>query len=93
MGKIGKGQTCSISGCGKQAERSLPLEEAGHVFKSSELQTNPGSRRVYLCDAHYKVYKKGTKKEKTFEKWRRWGYAAPQRGREGPKAFYLGISI
>ncbi len=92
MGKIGKGQACSVSGCGKQAERSLPLEDASHAFKSSELQTNPGSRRVYLCDNHYKVYKKGTKKEKTLEKWRRWGNVTPARGREGPKAFFLGIT-
>ncbi len=92
MGKIGKGQPCSVSGCGKEAARSLPLEEATHVFKGSELHTNPGSRRVYLCEAHYKVYKKGTKKEKTLEKWRRWGNVAPPlKGRIG-KEFFLGLT-
>jgi hypothetical protein len=29
-----------------------------------------GTRRAYLCRAHYKEYKKGSKKDKMLEKWR-----------------------
>lgn len=65
MGRIAKGVKCSVSGCGKDAVRSLP---GGKV---AETELKIGSvRRAYLCKDHYKEYKKATKKDKMLEKWR-----------------------
>ena len=65
MGRIDKGVRCSISGCGREAARSLSAERV----RSAGL--NVGSeRRAYLCKEHYKEYKKRTKKDKQLEKWR-----------------------
>ena len=65
MGRIAKGVKCSVSGCGKDAVRSLAtakVKEAG-IKVGNE-------RRAYLCKDHYKEYKKATKKDKQLEKWR-----------------------
>jgi hypothetical protein len=65
MGRIAKGVKCSVSGCAKDAIRSLP------AAKVTEAGLNVGSeRRAYLCKEHYKAYKKATKKDKQLEKWR-----------------------
>ena len=65
MGQIAKGVKCSVSGCGKDAVRSLP------TAKVTEAGLKVGSeRRAYLCKEHYKAYKKATKKDKMLEKWR-----------------------
>lgn len=65
MGKIAKGAKCSVSGCGKDAVRSLAAS------KVAEAGLKVGSiRRAYLCKDHYKEYKKATKKDKMLEKWR-----------------------
>jgi hypothetical protein len=65
MGRIAKGVKCSVSGCGKDAVRSLP------VAKVVEAGLKVGNeRRAYLCKEHYKAYKKATKKDKMLEKWR-----------------------
>lgn len=65
MGRVDKGVKCSVSGCSKEAIRSLSAEKV----RSAGL--NVGSeRRSYLCKEHYKEYKKRTKKEKTLEQWR-----------------------
>jgi hypothetical protein len=65
MGRIAKGVKCSVSGCGKDAIRSLP------AAKVAEAGLKVGSeRRAYLCKEHYKAYKKATKKDKMLEKWR-----------------------
>lgn len=56
---------CTVSGCGKDAVRSLP------AVKVAEAGLKIGSeRRAYLCKDHYKAYKKATKKDKMLEKWR-----------------------
>ncbi len=65
MGRIDKGEKCSVSGCSRDAERSIPFEKA----KSAGLNVT-GERRAYLCHEHYKEFKRKTKKEKTLEKWR-----------------------
>lgn len=65
MGRVDKGVKCSVSGCGREAARSLSAEKV----RSAGL--NVGSeRRAYLCKEHYKEYKKKTKKDKQLEKWR-----------------------
>ena len=66
MGRIAKGVKCSVSGCGKEAVRSLATGKA----KFAGLNVNSNEKRVYLCKDHYKEYKKKTKKEKTLDKWR-----------------------
>jgi len=68
LGRIDKGVKCSVSGCNKEAARSLSAEKV----KAAGL--NVGSeRRSYLCKEHYKEYKKRTKKDKQLEKWRHMG--------------------
>ncbi|MEM3596604.1 MAG: hypothetical protein QXJ53_00515 [Candidatus Bathyarchaeia archaeon] len=69
LGRIDKGAKCNVSGCGKEAVRSLSLDKV----RSSGLSVNVEGRRAYLCKGHYKEYKKRTKKEKQLEKWRHMG--------------------
>lgn len=66
LGRIDKGVKCSVSGCGREAVRSLSTNKA----RSSGLNVVSSERRVYLCKEHYKEYKKKTKKEKMLDKWR-----------------------
>jgi len=66
LGRVDKGVKCSVSGCGKEATRSLSTERV----RSAGLNVGSSERRAYLCKEHYKEYKKKTKKEKMFEKWR-----------------------
>jgi hypothetical protein len=68
LGKIDKGVKCSVSGCGKDAVRSI---SAGKV-SGAGLKVGSG-RRAYLCKEHYKEYKKATKKDRKLEKWRHQG--------------------
>jgi thymidine kinase len=66
MGRIDKGVTCSVSGCGKDAIRSVSNDKA----KAAGLNVGSGEKRAYLCREHYKEFKKKTKKDKTIDKWR-----------------------
>jgi hypothetical protein len=66
VGRIEKGQKCSVSGCGKEAERSIPAEKV----KAVGLNVSTKEKRAYICKEHYKEYKKKTKKDKTIDKWR-----------------------
>lgn len=68
MGRVGKGVRCSVTGCGKEAVRSL----SGEKVASTGLEIGK-AKRVYLCKDHYKEFKKGTKKERMLEKWRHRG--------------------
>lgn len=65
MGRIEKGVKCSVSGCGREAVRSLSAAKV----KAAGLKIG-SERRAYLCKEHYKEYKKKTKKDKQLEKWR-----------------------
>jgi hypothetical protein len=69
LGRVDKGVKCSVSGCSKEAIRSLSLEKV----KPSGLNVSAEGRRAYLCKEHYKEYKKRTKKDKQLEKWRHMG--------------------
>ena len=66
LGRIAKGVKCSVSGCGKEAVRSLSTGKA----KSAGLNVSSNEKRVYVCKEHYKEYKKKTKKDKILDKWR-----------------------
>jgi len=65
LGRISKGQKCSVVGCEAPAVRSLP---AGKV-REAGLNVAEG-RRAYLCEEHYKEFKRRTRKERKLEKWR-----------------------
>ena len=66
MGRIDKGVKCSVSGCGREAARSISVEKA----RAAGLNVGSGEKRAYICKEHYKEFKKKTKKDKTLDKWR-----------------------
>jgi thymidine kinase len=66
MGRVGKGQKCSVAGCSREAARSISIEKV----KSAGLNVSGNERRAYICRDHYKEFKKKTKKDKTLDKWR-----------------------
>lgn len=68
MGKIDKGVSCSVSGCGGKGERSISRSQ----LAGSGLAVGGDGRRVYLCHEHYKEWKKSTKKGRDIER-ARWG--------------------
>lgn len=65
MGRIEKGVKCNVSGCGKEAVRSLSAAKV----KAAGLKVTD-DKHAYLCKEHYKEFKKKTKKDKKLEKWR-----------------------
>lgn len=68
MGRVDKGAKCSVSGCGKEAVRSISSEKV----KAAGLRVE-SEKRAYLCKDHYKEFKKKTKKDKQLERWRYQG--------------------
>ena len=68
MGRIDKGAKCSVSGCGKEAVRSISADKV----KLAGLRVD-NEKRAYLCREHYREYKKKTKKDKQLERWRYQG--------------------
>jgi hypothetical protein len=66
LGRVDKGVKCSVSGCSREAIRSLSAEKV----RSAGLHVGSSERRAYLCKEHYKEYKKKTKKDKQLEQWR-----------------------
>lgn len=68
MGRINKGAKCSVSGCGKEAVRSISADKV----KPAGLRVG-NEKRAYLCREHYREYKKKTKKDKQLERWRYQG--------------------
>jgi len=69
VGRIEKGVKCSVSGCGREAARSI----SANKVKAAGLSVSSKEKRAFICREHYKEYKKKTKKDKTLEKWR-WGH-------------------
>ena len=55
---------CRIPGCGEPAARHLALAEARRAFE--ELPEN--GRSAPLCKAHYKAWKKATKKDRELDR-------------------------
>ena len=66
MGRIEKGQKCTVSGCSNEAARSISADKV----KTAGLSDSGKESRAYICKEHYKEYKKKTKKDKTLDKWR-----------------------
>lgn len=64
MGRIKKGEKCTVANCDEDAVRSVTVSKA----KAAGLEVE--GKRAYLCKEHYKEYKKGSKKDKQIEKWR-----------------------
>jgi hypothetical protein len=69
VGRVGKGAKCNVSGCSREAVRSISAEKV----KAAGLSVSSKENRAYICRDHYKEYKKKTKKDKTLDKWR-WGH-------------------
>jgi len=65
LGRIDKGESCSVSGCSNEAERSISADKV----KAAGLKIG-SDKRAYLCKVHYKEYKKKSKKDKLLDKWR-----------------------
>ena len=68
MGRVDKGAKCTVSGCGKEAVRSISADKV----KAAGLKVG-SEKRAYLCKDHYKEFKKKTKKDKQLERWRYQG--------------------
>ena len=66
MGRIEKGVKCSVSGCSREAARSISTDKV----KAAGLGVSSKEKRAFICKEHYKEYKKKTKKDKTIDKWR-----------------------
>lgn len=69
MGKVRKGQKCSVEGCDKEAVASISLNDAKILEEQGVKFTSIG-RRVYLCERHYKLFKKAKRKIEKLERWR-----------------------
>ncbi|MCS7138699.1 MAG: hypothetical protein NZ873_01410 [Crenarchaeota archaeon] len=54
MGKVDKGVECNVEGCRNKALRSVSFKNASEAG----LKLNGESRRAYLCEAHYREFKK-----------------------------------
>ncbi|MCS7115824.1 MAG: hypothetical protein RMJ15_04990 [Nitrososphaerota archaeon] len=65
MGRVSKGEKCSVVGCGNEAKRSLSADKV----RLAGLNVG-GEKRAYLCESHYKEFKRKTKKERKIEQWR-----------------------
>jgi len=71
MGKVKQGITCSVEGCSEPATRSFSADKVTTALGGASMSLKTSrSRRAYLCDKHYKVFKKQQRTEKKVEKWR-----------------------
>jgi hypothetical protein len=71
MGKVKQGSECSVDGCNEKATRSFALKKAREALQSVGIVfQDERSRRAYLCQKHYKLFKKQTKDDKKIDKWR-----------------------
>jgi hypothetical protein len=68
LGKVKKGEVCSVSGCGKPSVRSLSPAYAHLVMKAGLRVAD--TKRLYLCEEHYKMIKKEKSGEDKLERWR-----------------------
>ncbi len=71
MGKVKQGTVCSVRGCNEKATRSLTADKAREALESiGVIFDDDRARRLYICQKHYRMYKKQTKKDKKVDKWR-----------------------
>lgn len=66
MGLVNKGATCSVAGCDERGVRSLNTAKV----EGAGLRSESGGKKSVLCRAHYKEYKKETKKDRDLERAR-----------------------
>jgi len=58
-------KTCDVSGCSKEAERSISMKQV----KDTKLSVKPEcTRSAHLCKDHYREFKKETKKDRKLQK-------------------------
>jgi len=69
VGKVSKGISCSVNGCSNNAARSLNTDKV----KQAGLEVDSGSKRAYLCNDHYKQWKKEVKQSKSDDVSLRYG--------------------
>ena len=67
MGRVDKGVNCSIQGCDQTAQRSMSASKASMALN---LDLDSSSKRIYLCKAHYREWKKASKNERENERAR-----------------------
>ncbi len=65
MGRVRKGVKCSVAGCDERAVRSISVNKLGPL--ASRVKLGRGVRRAYLCERHYKEWKRLTKKSRQLE--------------------------
>jgi len=68
MGKVKKGVKCSVKDCERLAVRSISRAQFSEANTGLSIETR--GPRVYLCETHYKAYKRASKKLKKLQKWR-----------------------
>jgi len=61
---VDKVQMCEIEGCKAEAVRSI----SGKKVEKAGLSITDPSKSVHLCQAHYKEFKKKTKKDRTLDR-------------------------
>jgi len=64
LGRIDKGQKCTVRNCKSDAVRSV------NVAKAKGAGLDVEGKNAYVCEEHYKLFKKGNKKSDQIEKWR-----------------------
>ena len=67
MGRVDKGVNCSIQGCDQTAQRSMSGSKASMAL---DMNLDSSSKRIYLCKAHYREWKKASKNERENERAR-----------------------
>ncbi|MGP3667543.1 MAG: hypothetical protein ACKD6N_04340 [Candidatus Bathyarchaeota archaeon] len=65
MKKVNSEIKCSVVGCKENAVRAISAEKT----RLKGLDVVAG-KKAYLCNFHYKQFKKNSKKEKMIERWR-----------------------
>jgi len=57
-------EKCSVDGCGEIYVRTVSAREA----KKAGLQVDGTEGRVHLCKAHYRIFKKATRKDREIDR-------------------------
>ena len=71
MGKVKQGIVCSVEGCTEPGARSFSADKVTEALRTASIALKAGrTRRAYLCETHYKVFKKAQRTDKKVEKWR-----------------------
>ncbi|HID73507.1 MAG TPA: hypothetical protein EYP43_00490 [Thermoplasmata archaeon] len=62
---------CDVTGCDEPSVRSLPLSRVSpylDVAAGGGRRGHAARRRVHLCQAHYREYKKSARKDRAIER-------------------------